>query len=89
MPTQLEIFNQTITDINDSWTTTKTVLNTNFDGAITDKLNNNTHKNDTTQYIKIDDYRSQSFLNINADGTYGTGNLLDLSNIIYTDLINM
>ena len=29
MPTQLEIFNKTITDINDSWTTTKTVLNTN------------------------------------------------------------
>lgn len=89
MPTQLEIFNQTITDINDSWTTTKTVLNTNFEGAITDKLNNNTHKNDTTQYIKIDDYRSQSFLNINADGTYGTGNLLDLSNIVHTDLINL
>ena len=89
MPTQLESFNKDITDISNNWTITKTVLNTKFDEAITDKLNNNTHKNDTTQYIKIDDYRSRYFLNINADGTYGAGNLLDLSNIVHTDLINL
>ena len=87
MPTQLEIFNKFITDINNDWTTTKTVINTNFDEVITEKLNNpnNTaHKNG--DFINIDDYKT--ILNINADGTY-TGDLLDLSNIVHTDLINL
>lgn len=37
------------------------------------------------EHINIDDYKT--ILNINADGTYANGNLLDLSNIVHTDLI--
>ena len=87
MPTQLEIFNKFITDINNDWTTTKTVINTNFDEAITEKLNNpNNTAYKNGDFINIDDYKT--ILNINADGTY-TGDLLDLSNIVHTDLINL
>ena len=84
MPTQLESFNKDITDISNNWTITKTLIDDNFNNDINAAIISNNFKNTTTQYIKIDDYRS--FLNINENGTYGTGNLLDLSNIVHTEM---
>ena len=87
MPPELESFNKSITDINNNWTTTKTLLSNNFDQMIQSKISGTSTSYKNGEHINIDDYKT--ILNINADGTYANGNLLDLSNIVYRDLINL
>ena len=87
MPTQLEIFNKRITDINNEWTTTSTLLTDEFNSEIQSKISAGSTLYKNGGYINIDDYKN--ILKINSDGSYGLGNLRDLNIIVNNDLITL
>lgn len=85
MPTQLEEVERDFINIQDEWGITVDKLNRNFSDEIQKKIDSGLYKNPATKHIKIHHYKD--FLKIDSkSGAYKTGDLLDLSNIVYTKM---
>jgi len=85
METQLEEVERDFTNIQNNWGITVDKLNRDFSNNIQQKIENDLYKDPATEHIKIHDYKV--FLKINLEtGAYKTGDLLDLSNIVYTKM---
>lgn len=83
MPTQLEEVVNSFVNIKDNWAITKNQLDNDFEVNINRQLSTGGYKQGNN--IRIHDYKI--FLNIDpATGQYNAGNLLDLSNIVHSDI---
>ena len=86
MPLQLQNFDGQVSDISANWAISKSQIEADFETNINDKKNDRANK-DTNGFIIFDDYKN--FLGILPSGIFSNELLLDLSNIVHTELINL